>query len=66
MNLPSMSAATPDFVPFMSTLAPITGSPLESVTVPLTSMFCANAALTEKVRVTIAINAQRKKRLVDL
>ena len=34
-NWPSMSVAVPMVVPFTMTVAPITGSPSESTTVPL-------------------------------
>ena len=44
-KLPSMSVITPFVVPFSNTLAPITVSPVASVTVPVSWMFCAHAPI---------------------
>ena len=38
---PSMSVVVPLPVPFCTTVAIITGSPMSSMTVPLASIFCA-------------------------
>ena len=43
VNFPLASVAMPTVVPWMTTAAPITGAPCESVTVPLTGRFCAAA-----------------------
>ena len=49
VKLPSKSVIVPVVVPFINTLAPITGSPKLSFTTPLTVMLCAKACTENSI-----------------
>ena len=55
LKLPFASAAVPVRAPFTFTVAPAIGTPLSSVTVPVTTRFCANDSIPLNISMTNSV-----------